>query len=79
MTDDNLFDEFKRLVLKAEQEGIQDDAPLNDDDAIKAELRRQSRERLLGPADPRSDEELWAAAMKDERFRAALRGEGSDV
>lgn len=70
---DRLFQEFRKMVLDPDG-----DPPPTDDDALKDELIRQSRERGLGPDDPRSDEELWAAAMRDEQFRAALRGEGSE-
>lgn len=70
--DQDRFEAFKKMVLEAEG---QDDAPPNADEAFKDELLRQHRDDRFG-VDGRSDEEVWQAAMKDEQFKAALRGEG---
>ncbi len=70
---DRLFEEFRKMVLDPDG-----DPPPSDDDVLKETLRKQADEDRFGPDDPRSDEELWAEAMRDEHFRAALRGEGSE-
>ncbi len=71
---DKLFEELRKMVLDPDG-----DPPPSDDAALKDALRRNNREERFGPDDPSvSDEELWAAAMRDEQFRAALRGEGSE-
>ncbi len=70
---DKLFETFRKMVLDPDG-----DPPPSQHDVLKETLRKQADERSLGPDDPRSDEEIWAAAMRDEQFRAALRGEGND-
>ncbi len=73
MNDDQLFEEFRKMVLDPDG-----DPPPTRDDVLKDALRRNNHEERFGPDDPRSDEQLWAAAMRDEQFRAALRGEGGE-
>ena len=63
--DARLFEAFKRQVLEAGDEG--DDGPINEDEAVKADLLRQHREDRFGAPDPSdglSDDELFEMMPK---------------
>lgn len=67
--DDRLFENFKRNVLAGSSAGSEE-PPINEDEAVKADLLRQHREYHFGTPDPSdglSDDELWEAMPKTWR------------
>ncbi len=68
--------DYDYLIMDVLASAPQDDPAPGEDEVLKSALLKQADEDRFGPSDPRTDDELWSDALRDENFRAHIRGEG---